>query len=74
MIIHCFQLRQFIVSDMHHSSVTALVWSQNAMKLYTGDEDGVVVCTEINYEEVNNFKPNLSQNSVSRFHLSCDFV
>ena len=37
---------------MHHSPIRALAWSQNAMKLYTGDEDGVVVCTELNYDDV----------------------
>ena len=46
------QLHMFTVKDIHHSAITSIVWSQNAMKLFSGDEDGVVVCTEINYHEV----------------------
>ena len=46
------QMRAFFVKDSHVSPVTCLQWSLNAMKLFSGDSMGLVVCTEIDYESV----------------------
>jgi hypothetical protein len=45
-------MRAFFVKDSHKSRVTCLQWSLNAMKLFSGDAKGLVVCTEIDYESV----------------------
>lgn len=52
-LLHLFcQLQMYIVGHSHHSAVRSLGWSLNAMRLFSGDEDGVVICTEIDYVEV----------------------
>ena len=40
------------MKDSHRARVTCLQWSRNAMKLFSGDSKGLVVCTEIDYESV----------------------
>lgn len=45
------QLQQFVVRNLHHSSVTSLCWSLNGMKLFSGDKRGLVVCTDVDFYE-----------------------
>ncbi|XP_060077875.1 tectonin beta-propeller repeat-containing protein 2-like [Ylistrum balloti] len=45
------QLQQFVVRNLHHSSVTCLSWSLNGMALFSGDKKGLVVCTEVDFYE-----------------------
>ena len=47
-----FKIHKFKLNDVHHSKITCFKWSQNAMKVISGDESGVVNCTEIDYESV----------------------
>ncbi|KAG8196371.1 hypothetical protein JTE90_009588 [Oedothorax gibbosus] len=42
---------KFIVEGLHSSSITALEWSKNGMQFFSGDESGLVVCTEIDHFE-----------------------
>ena len=46
------QMRMFLVEDVHKAGVSCLHWSRNAMKLFSGDGEGRVVCTEIDYTKV----------------------
>jgi len=46
------QVQVFTVKDVHADSVSCMHWSRNAMKLFTGDIKGRVVCTEIDYTMV----------------------
>jgi len=45
-------MRMFLVEEVHSANVSCLHWSRNAMKLFSGDINGRVVCTEIDYTEV----------------------
>ncbi|XP_078316066.1 tectonin beta-propeller repeat-containing protein 2-like isoform X2 [Crassostrea virginica] len=40
------KLQEFVVQGLHKAQVTCSKWSLNGMKLYTGDDKGLVVCTE----------------------------
>ncbi|KAK3093298.1 hypothetical protein FSP39_013801 [Pinctada imbricata] len=40
------RLQMFVVKDMHKHKITCCVWSLNGMKVFTGDDSGVVVSTE----------------------------
>ncbi|XP_055594670.1 WD repeat-containing protein CG11141 [Uranotaenia lowii] len=41
---------RYTVRGIHRSKVTDLIWSKNGMKLCSGDDSGLVVLTEINYQ------------------------
>lgn len=43
------QVERYSVSEMHKGQVTALEWSKNGMKLFSGDATGHVVLTEIDF-------------------------
>ncbi|CAK9804582.1 WD repeat-containing protein CG11141 [Anthophora quadrimaculata] len=43
------QVERYSISGLHNSAVTAVEWSKNGMKLFSGDQDGVVVHTEIDF-------------------------
>ncbi|KAK0046533.1 tectonin beta-propeller repeat-containing protein 2 [Biomphalaria pfeifferi] len=43
------QLQKFDVLGLHRHYVTCLEWSTNGMKLYSGDKNGQVVTTEIDF-------------------------
>lgn len=43
------QVERYTVSELHKTSVSALEWSKNGMKLFSGDKNGVVVLTEIDF-------------------------
>ena len=53
--VYIFQLERFIVSDVHHVALTCLTWSTNGMKLFSGDKQGCVGCTEVDFVEVCSF-------------------
>ncbi|OXU23452.1 hypothetical protein TSAR_001636 [Trichomalopsis sarcophagae] len=43
------QVERFNVSGLHQVSVTTVEWSKNGMKLFSGDENGLVVLTEMDF-------------------------
>ncbi|XP_056151810.1 tectonin beta-propeller repeat-containing protein 2 [Lampris incognitus] len=45
------QLRRFDVVGLHKSTVTALVWSANGMKLFSGDDKGRVVFSSLDLDQ-----------------------
>lgn len=49
------QIERFTINDLHKSPVTNIEWSQNGMKLFSGDKRGVVVFTEIDFAMVLSF-------------------
>lgn len=50
------QLQEFVVQGLHKARVTCSNWSLNGMKLFTGDDQGLVVCTEFDAFQVINIK------------------
>lgn len=52
------QVERYSISGLHNSAVTTVEWSKNGMKLFSGDQDGLVVFTEIDfymvYRKLNN--------------------
>ncbi|KAK1885891.1 Tectonin beta-propeller repeat-containing protein 2 [Dissostichus eleginoides] len=47
----CAQLRRFDVVGLHKGSVTALAWSTNGMKLFSGDDKGRVVFSSLDLDQ-----------------------
>ncbi|XP_077095870.1 tectonin beta-propeller repeat-containing protein 2 [Siphateles boraxobius] len=45
------QLRRFDVVGLHKSTITALAWSANGMKLFSGDDKGKVVCSAVDLDQ-----------------------
>ncbi|XP_060118865.1 tectonin beta-propeller repeat-containing protein 2 [Heteronotia binoei] len=45
------QLRRFDVSGIHKSSITALAWSPNGMKLFSGDDKGKIVYSSLDFDQ-----------------------
>ncbi|KAL7861785.1 hypothetical protein SRHO_G00132260 [Serrasalmus rhombeus] len=45
------QLRRFDVVGLHKSTVTALAWSANGMKLFSGDDKGKVVYSAVDLDQ-----------------------
>lgn len=43
------QVERYTVSELHQAEISALEWSKNGMKLFSGDKNGVVVLTEIDF-------------------------
>ncbi|XP_071050301.1 WD repeat-containing protein CG11141 isoform X2 [Onthophagus taurus] len=43
------QVERYLVSDVHKSSISSLEWSKNGMKLFSGDSNGIVVLTELDF-------------------------
>lgn len=48
------QVERYSISGLHNSTVTTVEWSKNGMKLFSGDQDGLVVLTEIDFYMVCN--------------------
>jgi hypothetical protein len=46
-------VERYSISGLHSSPVTAIEWSMNGMKLFSGDKNGLVVLTEIDFFMVN---------------------
>ncbi|XP_010213533.1 PREDICTED: tectonin beta-propeller repeat-containing protein 2 isoform X2 [Tinamus guttatus] len=44
------QLRRFDVAGIHKSSITALAWSPNGMKLFSGDDKGKIVYSALDLD------------------------
>ena len=42
-------VERFTIDGLHLSRITEIEWSQNGMKLFSGDKNGVVVLTEIDF-------------------------
>ena len=51
------QVERYTVSDMHKGPVSAIEWSKNGMKLFSGDKNGLVILTEIDFYMVIEFMP-----------------
>ena len=45
-------MQKYEVQNIHRTKVKCMKWSQNAMKLYSGDDNGVINCTEFDYDKV----------------------
>uniref|UniRef100_A0A8C3W329 Tectonin beta-propeller repeat containing 2 n=1 Tax=Catagonus wagneri TaxID=51154 RepID=A0A8C3W329_9CETA len=45
------QLRRFDVTGIHRNSITALAWSPNGMKLFSGDDRGKVVFSSLDLDQ-----------------------
>ncbi|XP_007951307.1 tectonin beta-propeller repeat-containing protein 2 [Orycteropus afer afer] len=45
------QLRRFDVSGIHKNSITALAWSPNGMKLFSGDDRGRIVYSSLDLDQ-----------------------
>ncbi|KAM7164880.1 tectonin beta-propeller repeat-containing protein 2 isoform 3-T3 [Macrochelys suwanniensis] len=45
------QLRRFDVTGIHKSSITALAWSPNGMKLFSGDDKGKIVYSALDLDQ-----------------------
>lgn len=43
------QIEKYVVANLHNNQITALEWSKNGMKLFSGDKNGCVVFTEIDF-------------------------
>ncbi|KAH1003889.1 hypothetical protein HUJ04_003730 [Dendroctonus ponderosae] len=43
------QVERYTVADLHNSPITALEWSKNGIKLFSGDKAGSIVLTEIDF-------------------------
>lgn len=42
-------MERYSINGLHKNAVTAVEWSKNGMKLFSGDQDGLVVLTEIDF-------------------------
>lgn len=51
-MLHFIQVDRYTISGSHTSSVTAIEWNMNGMKLFSGDKNGLVVITEIDFNMV----------------------
>ena len=47
-----FQIQSFEYSKTHNAPITCLEWSLNGLKLFSGDETGVIYCLERNIDTV----------------------
>ncbi|XP_056667206.1 tectonin beta-propeller repeat-containing protein 2 isoform X3 [Monodelphis domestica] len=45
------QLRRFDVAGIHKNSITALAWSPNGMKLFSGDDKGKIVFSSLDLDQ-----------------------
>lgn len=43
------QVERYTVGGIHSAPVTALEWSKNSQKLFSGDATGLVVLTEMDF-------------------------
>ncbi|XP_015517957.2 WD repeat-containing protein CG11141 isoform X1 [Neodiprion pinetum] len=43
------QVERYNIGGLHKKAVTTVEWSKNGMKLFSGDQDGLVVITEIDF-------------------------
>ncbi|XP_004917231.1 tectonin beta-propeller repeat-containing protein 2 isoform X2 [Xenopus tropicalis] len=45
------QLRRFDVLGIHKSNITALAWSPNGMKLFSGDDRGKIIQSDLDFDK-----------------------
>ncbi|XP_057586638.1 tectonin beta-propeller repeat-containing protein 2 isoform X2 [Hippopotamus amphibius kiboko] len=45
------QLRRFDITGIHKNSITALAWSPNGMKLFSGDDKGKIVYSSLDLDQ-----------------------
>ena len=45
----------YCVRGVHFSQIKCVEWSQNTLKLFSGDKDGYVACSEMDYGKVRLF-------------------
>ncbi|KAM4690537.1 tectonin beta-propeller repeat-containing protein 2 [Rhinophrynus dorsalis] len=45
------QLRRFDVLGIHKSNITALAWSPNGMKLFSGDDKGKIIQSDLDFDK-----------------------
>lgn len=50
-----YKVERYSISGLHNTTVTAVEWSKNGMKLFSGDKDGLVVLTEIDFYMVSKY-------------------
>lgn len=43
------QIERYTVGELHSASISAIEWSLNGMKLFSGDQNGVIVLTEMDF-------------------------
>ncbi|XP_018575752.1 WD repeat-containing protein CG11141 [Anoplophora glabripennis] len=43
------QVERYTVTELHKAPITAIEWSKNGMKLFSGDKTGCIVLTEIDF-------------------------
>ncbi|XP_063386040.1 WD repeat-containing protein CG11141 [Cydia fagiglandana] len=43
------KVERYTISDLHKAKITAIEWSKNGMRLFSGDKNGVIIMTEIDF-------------------------
>lgn len=43
------KVERYTIGDLHKSAITAIEWSKNGMRLFSGDKNGVIIMTEIDF-------------------------
>ncbi|GAB6021574.1 Tectonin beta-propeller repeat containing 2, variant 3 [Chamberlinius hualienensis] len=43
------QMERYLIPDVHKKAISCLEWNQNGVKLFSGDESGIVAFTEMDY-------------------------
>ncbi|CAH2268294.1 WD repeat-containing protein CG11141 [Pararge aegeria] len=43
------KVERYTIGDLHKSKITAIEWSKNGMRLFSGDKNGVIIMTEIDF-------------------------
>lgn len=52
-VLYSLQIERYCVSGLHSSKITALEWSLNGMKIFSGDINGLIVLTKLDFYMVN---------------------
>ncbi|XP_028040074.1 WD repeat-containing protein CG11141 [Bombyx mandarina] len=43
------KVERYTIGDLHKSEITSIEWSKNGMRLFSGDKNGVIIMTEIDF-------------------------
>ncbi|XP_068620352.1 WD repeat-containing protein CG11141 [Battus philenor] len=43
------KVERYTIGDLHKSKITSIEWSKNGMRLFSGDKDGLIIMTEIDF-------------------------
>lgn len=49
LFISMFIGQRYTIGNLHKSQITAIEWSKNGMRLFSGDKNGVIIMTEIDF-------------------------